>query len=318
MARKSIFDNLEDSLSDSTDYLLDPGFNGKDKKAAKEAVIKSASEVPIDSLVGFKDHPYRVDEESEDFLQLVDSIRENGILYPILVRALKKGKYEIVSGHRRVAAAKVVGLSNVPVIIRDMNDDEATIAMVHSNFYREKILVSEKAKAYRMCMEAEKHQGIKGMDSAVKAGNEEDSRRQVYRYVRLSYLDEHYLQMIDDGVLAFNSGYELSFLDNESLKALSEYICNFEKVPSLDQSIELKKLYTENNDSLTYEKILAVLTDKKEEKKTPVKVTLNEKKLFEYFKPETSVETMESIIFELLDGYKSGKITLQNGDYADA
>ncbi len=318
MGRKSIFDSLEDSLSDSTDYLLAPGFDGGDKEAAKEKVMKSATAIPISSLVEFKEHPYRVDEAAEDFQQLVDSINENGILYPILVRPLKKDSYEIISGHRRVAAAKAVGLKEVPAIIRVLNDDEATIAMVHSNFYREKILISEKAKAYRMCMDAEKHQGIKGIDSAKKAGKDQDSKRQVYRYVRLSYLNEHYLQMIDDGILAFNSGYELSFLDSDSLEALAEYIANFDKVPSLDQSIALKKLYEEKNDSLSYEMILSELSGKKEEKKPSVKVTLNEKKLYEYFAPETSVETMQSIILELLDGYKSGKITLQNGDYADA
>lgn len=318
MGRKSIFDGLEDSLSDSTDYLLEPGFDGENKEAAKQKVIKSATEVPISSLVGFRGHPYRVDEQAEDFQQLVDSIKENGILYPLLVRSLKNDSYEIISGHRRVAAAKTAGFTEVPVIIRVLNDDEATIAMVHSNFYREKILISEKAKAYRMCMDAEKHQGIKGIDSATLTGKDQDSKRQVYRYVRLSYLNEHYLQMIDDGVLAFNSGYELSFLDENSLKALWEFITCFDKVPSLDQSIALKKLYEEKKDSLTYEMILAELGEQKEEKKPSVKVTLNAKKLYEYFTPETSVETMQSVIMELLEGYKSGKITLQNGDYADA
>ena len=315
--RKSIFDSLGDSLSDSTDYLLEPGFDGEDKNAAKEKAIKSATEVPIASMVEFKDHPYRVDEEAEDFAQLVDSVKENGILYPILVRPHGKNKYEIISGHRRVAAAKAVGLIEVPVIIRVLDDDEATIAMVHSNFYREKILVSEKAKAYRMCMDAEKHQGIKGEDTAQKAGKDQDSKRQVYRYVRLSYLDDRYLQMVDDGVLAFNSGYELSFLDEDSLNALYEFISNFDKVPSLDQSVTLKKLHEDSGESLSYETIISTLSDKKEEKKASVKVTLDQKKLFEYFDPDTTVETMQSVIIELLDGYKSGKITLQNGDYTN-
>ena len=318
MARKSIFDNLSDSLSDSTGYLLGPDFEGEDKEAEKEKIVKSATEMPVSALIEFKEHPYRVDEESEDFQQLVDSIKENGIIYPILVRPLENDSYEIISGHRRVAAAKSAGLDRVPIIVRELNDDEATIAMVHSNFYREKILISEKAKAYRMCMDAEKHQGIKGIDSAEKAGKDQDSKRQVYRYVRLSYLNDAYLQMIDDGILAFNSGYELSFLDSESLEALSEYIANFDKVPSLEQSISLKKLYEGKNDSLSYGEILEQLSEKKEEKKAAVKVTLNEKKLYEYFEPETSVETMQSVIIELLEGYKNGKITLQNGDFADA
>lgn len=317
MARKSIFDNLGDSLSDSTDYLLEPDFDGNDKQAAKEEVMKSAMEIPISGLVEFKNHPYHVDEETEDFQQLVDSIKENGILYPILVRPATKDSYEIISGHRRVAAAKVAGFVNVPVIIRVLDDDAATIAMVHSNFYREKIRTSEKAKAYRMCLEAERHQGIKGTDAAELAGKDQDSKRQVYRYVRLSYLNEYYLQMIDDGVLAFNSGYELSFLDEASLAALSDYICDFDKVPSLEQALVLKKVFEEKKESLCYADIVSTLNEKKEEKKPSVKVTLNEKRLYEYFEPDTSVEMMQSVILELLEGYKSGKITLQSGDYAD-
>lgn len=317
MGRKSIFDSLEDSLSDETDYLLDNSFDGKDKQAEKEKVIKSATNMAIANLVAFKEHPYRVDKESEDFKQLVDSIKENGILYPILVRPKDNDEYEIISGHRRVEAAQLAEIDEVPAIIRELDDDEATIAMVHSNFYREKILISEKAKAYRMCVEAEKHQGKKGVASAEKAGKDQDSKRQVYRYVRLSYLDNSYLDMIDQGILAFNSGVELSYLDAKSLDALAEFISNFEQVPSLDQSIALRKLYEEKKESLSYEAILAELSEKKEEKKPVVKVTLNEKKLYEFFEPETSVETMQSIILELLEGYKNGDITLKNGDYVN-
>ena len=318
MARKSIFENLGDTLSDSTDYLLGSDFNGKDKESAKKEVIKSASTLSISQLESFKDHPYRVDEDTDDFIQLVDSIKNNNILYPILVRPLDNDSYEIISGHRRVAAAKVAGLTEVPVIVRELNDDEAVISMVHSNFYRDKIRISEKAKAYRMCMDAEKHQGIKGEDTAKKAGGDEDSKRQVYRYVRLSYLDDNYLDMIDDGVMPFNVGYELSFLDSDSLDALQQYISNEEKMPSLEQSLSLKNLYEDKGKSLTYKELFDVLSSPKEEKKTSIKVTLDQKKLYEYFEPETPVDTMQSIILELLDGYKSGKITLQYGDYADA
>ena len=317
MARKSIFENLGDSLSDSTDYLLDSDFDGEDKDSAKQEVIKSASIMSIDQLESFKNHPYRVDEDTDDFNQLVDSIQKNGILYPILVRPIEDDTYEIISGHRRVAAAKVAGLEDVPVIIRKLNDDEAVISMVHSNFYRDKIRVSEKAKAYRMCMDAEKHQGIKGEDTAEKAGGNEDSKRQVYRYIRLSYLSDDFLDMIDDGVMPFNVGYELSFLDQESLEALLQYISNEDKIPSLEQSSTLKKLYEEKGESLSYKDLFEVMNSDKSEKKTAVKVTLDQKKLYEYFEPDTPVDTMQSVILELLDGYKSGKITLQYGDYAN-
>ena len=318
MARKSIYDRLGDTLSDNTSYLLDDDFDGDDKENAIKEVIQSAALVDISKLEAFKDYPYRIEEDIDDFIQLVDSIKENGIFYPILVRPKDNDTYEIISGHRRVAAAKAAGLTEVSFIVRMLNDDEATITMVHSNFYRDKIRISEKAKAYRMCLETEKHQGVKGEDTAEKAGKNEDSKRQVYRYIRLSYLEDSYLDMVDDGLLPFNVGYELSFLDEESRENLSAYISNEEKVPSLEQSMSLKNLYNQKEDSLTYKEIFEILNASKGEKKTAIKVTLDQKKLYEYFEPDMSVDTMQSIILELLEGYKSGKITLKYGEYEDA
>lgn len=313
-SRKNLFDNL--NLSDAS-YLLDPSL--KTENMPKEKVtrqikkaIKSADKVPISSLRTFENHPYLVDETTDDFAQLLESIRENGIVEPLLVRPLDNETYEIVSGHRRKRAAEICGLDEVPVIIREMDNDTATILMVHSNFYREKIRISEKAKAYRMCMDAERHQGKKGTDTAGSVGKDNDSKRQVQRYVRLTYLDEEFFSYLDDGILAMNAGVELSFLDAMSQKMVLTYMSKCNKVPSLEQASLIRKNY-ESNGTLDYSDILEIIEGNTEKKAPAVKVTLNEKKLFEYFPPEMTVSNMQEIIYDLLQGYKDGTIILKEG-----
>ena len=316
--KKGLFDNLDQKIADQTNFLMSS--SGKGDSTAQKEALKSAIALPVGQLVCFKNHPFRVEEEGDEFDQLVDSIRSNGILYPILVRPLEKDKYEIISGHRRVAASKMAGLDKVPVLVRPLNDDEATIAMVHSNMYREKIRVSEKARAYRMYVDAEKHQGTKGEDTAKKAGDQMDSKRQVYRYVRVSYLTDELLQMVDDGVFAFNAAYEIAFLDSKSMAFVQKYVQEMERVPSLEQALNIKKLFEEKKKekkSLSYDDVCSLMADNKPEKKPAVKVTLNEKKLYDYFDLETSVDEMQEVIIALLDGYKNGTITLQNGSYSD-
>ena len=315
MARKNLFDNL--NLSDAS-YLLDPSLNTEEMPKEKvtrqiKKAIKSADKVAISSLKTFKNHPYLVDESTDDFAQLLDSIRQNGIVEPLLVRPLENDTYEIISGHRRRRAAEICGMEEVPVIVREMDDDTATILMVHSNFYREKIRISEKAKAYRMCMDAEKHQGKKGADTAGMVGNKDnDSKRQVQRYVRLTYLDEEYFPYLDDGILAMNAGVELSYLDAMSQKTVLTYMEKGNKVPSLEQSSLIRKNY-ESNGTLTYGDILDILEGDTVKKAPAVKVTLNENKLFEYFPPEMTVSSMQEIIYDLLQGYKDGTIVLKEG-----
>lgn len=313
-SRKNLFDNL--NLSDAS-YLLDPSLKTEDMPKEKvtrqiKKAIKSADKVPISSLRTFEDHPYLVDETTDDFAQLLESIRENGIVEPLLVRPLDNETYEIVSGHRRKRAAEICGLDEVPVIIREMDNDTATILMVHSNFYREKIRISEKAKAYRMCMDAERHQGKKGIDTAGSVGKDNDSKRQVQRYVRLTYLDEEFFPYLDDGILAMNAGVELSFLDAMSQKMVLTYMSKCNKVPSLEQASLIRKNY-ESNGTLDYSNILEIIEGNTEKKAPAVKVTLNEKKLFEYFPPEMTVSNMQEIIYDLLQGYKDGTIILKEG-----
>lgn len=315
--RKNIFENM--NLSDAA-YLLDPSLKTDEMTEVKlqkevKKVIKSADKMDIQRLHTFENHPYTVDESADDFKQLMESIQDNGVVEPLLVRPIAGGEqYEIISGHRRCKAAELLGLQEVPVIIREMDDDTATILMVHSNFYREKIKVSEKARAYRMCMDAEKHQGKKGGNTASSVGKDQDSSRQVYRYVRLSYLIEPFFSYLDDGVLAVNAGSEISYLDETSQKAVYDCMKDLDKKISIDQATSIRNAFNDKKE-LSYQDVYEILNPTSNvEKKVAVKVTLNEKKLFEYFPPEMSVSSMEEIIFDLLQGYKEGTIVLHEGE----
>lgn len=164
----------------------------------KDTEDAAVEEIPAEQFKAFAGHPFSIREESEEMEALAESVGENGILVPVLARPAGGGMYEIISGHRRLHAAHLAGLKKIPAIIREMDDDQAVIAMVHSNQYRENIPVSEKSHAYRMCFEAEKHQGKKtGSETAETVANGSESRRTVYRLIRLSYLNEALLQMVD-------------------------------------------------------------------------------------------------------------------------
>ncbi|MBR2045255.1 MAG: ParB/RepB/Spo0J family partition protein [Agathobacter sp.] len=261
--------------------------------------------LPIDQLHSFKNHPFKVNTTANDFWDLVESIREHGILIPIIVRPSTDG-YEIIAGHRRVAAAKMAGLTEVPVIIRALNDFEATIIMVHTNIAREVISHSEKAKAYRMCHDIGKHQGKAGLDTAEEIGKEHnDSKRQVQRYIRLSYLCEDLLEFVDSGKLAFNTGVYLAYLDEDSQQNLLVFIEQYKLFPSFEQAELLKNTYSSTKRTLSYEKIIALLV-------TPVKVkpitkvSFKTKEIASYFDEGTTTEVMSDTILMLLRKYRNG------------
>lgn len=295
-----LFANLE---SADKSYLLDPLLNVEQDVGIPE-MNESPQTLPIKKLRPFKNHPFRVDQESDDFLQLVDSIKENGIIYPILVRPLGDS-YEIVAGHRRTLAGEKAGLEEVPVTIRVMDDYEATVIMVHTNMYRPQILISEKAKAYRMIMEQEKHQGKKGSDTAKMIGKENDSRRQVYRYIRLSYLSDAFLKMVDEGRLPIGIGTEIGYLDTNSQDALHAYMDKTGKKPNADQVAKLRKIYEEEGKSLSLERIIAELMDLVS-KKPLTKVSFKTKELAGFFDKGTDAEVMTNTILMLLSKYRNG------------
>ncbi len=299
MASNSLFENM--GLTNKS-YLLDADF------MESEPVNTKADEiVPIGKLIPFKKHTFKVNTEDSAFQELVESIKEGGIIYPILVRPIGDDMYEIIAGHRRVAAAKVAGLTEVPVIIKVLSDYEATFVMVHSNLYRPEISISEKAKSYRLLRDEGKHQGVKGEDTAAMMGEQySDSRRKVYRYIKLSYLTDEFLEWIDTKVLSVNIGLELASMDEDTQKQLYDFLKEYKVKLSITQAENLAKKYNANNKQLSFEELTAELLAPVAKKKASTKVTFKRAQLQEYFDPDTDEETMSNVIFILLQKYKDG------------
>lgn len=287
-------------------YLMDPSFAEMADPIVEKTDTKDVETLPISELHSFNNHPFKVNTTCPDFLDLVESIREHGILYPIIVRPSRNG-YEVIAGHRRLEAAKIVGLKEVPVIIRVLNDYEATVVMVHTNIAREEISHGEKAKAYRMCHDAGKHQGIAGVDTAAEIGKERnDSKRQVYRYIRLSYLSNDLLSLVDSGKLAFNTGVQLAYLKEDTQHNLMVFIEQYKVYPSIDQANMLKKEEEDIKESLSYEKIVSMLVEPPKSKPA-TKLSFKTKDIASYFEAGTSAETMSNTILMLLEKYHNGE-----------
>lgn len=262
------------------------------------------TEIEISKLRTFKDHPFKVLEDDK-MDSLVESIKENGVLSPILVREVEKGRYEIISGHRRKRACELAGIEKVPAIVKDLTDDEAIILMVDSNIQREEILPSEKAFAYKMKMEALHHRGehADAKQSAEEISESEGiGRRQVFRYIRLTYLIPELLDMVDEKKLTMVMAIEISYLPEEMQKAIYNNIADG-KQPSKDEIAFIKR----NPETITVEDIDDLLSPEQEPVKKAINVTLKQNKLEEYFPPGYSKKEMEDIIYSLLDKWKEGK-----------
>ena len=309
MPGKNIFHNLQQM---DTSYLLDPSLEQKLKEEEIEFTTDKPKTLKISQLMPFKNHPFRVDTETDKFLELVDSIKENGIIQPILVRPTDNGKYEILAGHCRTEAARQNNLNEVPAFILDVDDYTATKLMAHTNIYgRDEILPSEKAKAYRMCLDQEKKLGNNRTDVAESVGAGKDSKRQVQRYVRLSYLSDVFLAMIDNRKLTVQIGVELAFLDSESQDALYKYIEQFHNIPTLEQAKILRETVKQGGKPLTNERVISLLVvPPKVKPKT--KVTFKTRDLEDYFDQGTSADEMELIIKKLLIKYKDGEFDLSD------
>ena len=204
--------------------------------------------IPLADLTPFRNHPFKV-KEDEEMAQLMRSIADAGVLSPALARPLPDGGYELISGHRRLAACQVLGVETMPVIVRDLSDDEAVIAMVDANLQRETILPSEKAFAYKMKLDAIKHQGVTSRQLGEKllsitqvSKDSDDSERQIQRYIRLTCLIPELLSMVDDKKIAFNPAVEISYLDRDEQLTLLDAINMNDCTPSHAQSIRLKKM----------------------------------------------------------------------------
>ena len=261
-------------------------------------------EVPISELFPFKDHPFKV-REDEELERLKDSIRESGVLVPALARPKADGGYELVSGHRRMAACKALGLETMPVIIRDLTDEEAIITMVDANLQREHILPSEKAFAYRMKMEAMKHQGTlrhlgtKSRTDEEIASGSGDSARQVQRYIRLTHLVPEVLQMVDDGKIALTPAVELSYLSEKEQMLLLEQMNYADATPSLSQAQRMRRMSQEQE--LSSEELYDVMSEVKGNQVEYVKIPME--RIRDFFRPDASVKQMQDMIVKAMDYY---------------
>ena len=254
--------------------------------------------INIDLLIPFENHPFKKRDGIENE-ELKDSVKENGLLEPIIVRSFSASTFEIISGHRRVEACKELGIQTVPAIVRDMTKDEAIIAMVDSNLQREHLLPSEKAFAYKMKLEAIKHQGkstsrqvVGKLESADKI-SESESGRQVQRYIRLTHLIPELLKLVDEERIAFTPAIELSYLPENEQRMLAEEIEYTDATPSLSQAQRLRK-YSEQG-RLSIGTIFAVLSEEKPNQKEQVKFKTED--IRKYFpKSYTSLDMQKTII----------------------
>lgn len=282
---------------------------------ATEAGAEQIVEIPLSQLHPFKYHPFKV-RDDEDMEKTVESIKEFGVLTPAICRPDKKGGYEILSGHRRHHASEIAGLETLPCIVRDLDDDAATILMVDSNLQREEILPSERAFAFKMKLDAMKRQaGRPSKENVSQLGTDllkqersdkimadelGTSRNQVQRYIRLTNLIPELLDMVDEKTLGFNTGVTLSFLDDSQQKDLLSAMDYAQAVPSLEQAQRIKRLAQTNE--ITQEGMNIILSEEK--KQDLDRVTLKHDTLKKYFPKSYTPKQMEDTIIKLLDQWQ--------------
>ena len=258
-----------------------------------------AEYLPIEKLRPFEGHPFKV-EDNEEMDQLVESILTQGVLTPLVVRPLESGEYEVISGHRRLHACKKAGLDSIPAIVTDMDRDAATIAMVDSNLHREHILPSEKAYAYKLKMDALKHQGQTCGQVGHKSRDtlsEGESGRQVQRYIRLTHLIPKILQMVDDGKIALTPAVEISYLTKLEQADLLETMECEDCTPSLSQAMHLKQL--SQSGELDMDTIFAILTQLKPNQQEKISFKVSE--LRSYFPRSYTASQMTRDILKGLE-----------------
>ena len=292
-----------------TDRSIDLGLTGyeelfmstEERLDAKKPKVEA---IPLADLTPFRNHPFKV-KEDEEMAQLMRSIADTGVLSPALARPLPDGGYELISGHRRLAACKALGMDAMPVIIRDLTDEEAVITMVDSNLQREHILPSEKAFAYKMKMEALSHQGKTSrqvgerwsVSQISEAGT--DSERQIHRYIRLTHLIPDILKLVDEGKIALTPAVELYYLQPSEQEMLFSVMDSDEVTPSLSQARRLRRM--SEAQTLTDDAVLQLLSEVKGNQVEYVKVPVD--KLRSFFRPDTSVKQMTETLVKAMDFY---------------
>lgn len=281
------------------------------EESRQDEQLEKIQEIPLSELHPFKDHPFKV-KDDDAMIETADSIKKYGVLVPAIARPLPDGGYELVAGHRRRRASELAGKETMPVIVRDLDDDAATIIMVDSNLQRENLLPSERAFAYKMKLEAIKHQGartdltsvqveqkLSARDQVAKEAGER-SGIQVMRYVRLTELIPELLDMVDEKKIAFNPAYELSFLKTDEQQMLVETMDYEQATPSLSQAQRMKKFSQDGK--LSEDVMLAIMS---EEKKSDLdKVTLSSDTLRKYFPKSYTPAKMQETIIKLLEQWQ--------------
>ena len=283
-----------------------------------DSQLEKVQKIPISELVPFKNHPFKVVDD-EAMLRTTESIAQFGVLTPLIARPKEDGTYEIISGHRRAHAAEAAGLTEVPVIVRDMDDDAATVLMVDSNLQRESILPSERAFAYKMKLEAMKRQGVRtdlqGEGTSAQVGRKletadligqdtGDSRNQVRRYIRLTNLIPELLDMVDQKQISFNPAVELSYLTPEEQQHVIEAMDFTQAAPSLSQAQRLKKLSQEGG--CTLEAMQEILGEVK--KGDLERVAFKSEQLRKYFPKSYSPKQMQDTIIKLLEQWQKKRL----------
>lgn len=296
-----------------TDFKSKIKINTYDDLFGGPVSLNEVKYLSLNDLHDFKDHPFQV-KDDEDMNKLVESIKEQGVLDPAIVRHRKEGGFEIISGHRRHHAAMLAGLKDMPVIIRDISDDEATLAMVDANLHREKLLPSEKAFAYKMKLDAlrrkagrpvknNSRQVVGNYESADMVGQETgESGRQIQRYIRLTELLPEILSMVDDNSVKFGTGIEISYLSKDEQQSLLNIMKQQDVRPSLTQAKELHHMSKDGE--FTEEsvfKLLAIGTIKER------RIVLGEDILMRYFRADMTDDEMKRIIIRLLDDWAEGR-----------
>ena len=275
--------------------------------------IAGTQEIELGRIHSFPNHPFKVlDDEKMD--TLVESIRENGILNPVIVRPDQNGDYEMISGHRRLHAAGIVGLNKVPAIVNEMSDDEAIIKMVDANIQREEILPSEKAYAYKMKLEAMKRSaGRPTKENACQSGTHlrsdqelasqvGESARSIQRYIRLTYLVPELLEMIDLKKLQFVMAVDISYFDEQ----IQNWICEYIKDNGFIKPVQISALKNYPNLSKANQfSVISIMNDALPKKSSSAKVSLSEKKLDKYFPPHFSAKERENVIIQLLEQWSA-------------
>ncbi len=287
--------------SDFTLPKLDDLFTTQEMR--DDAKLERVQNIPLSELHPFKEHPFKV-QNNEEMERMIESIRKVGAITPALARPLPDGGYELISGHRRLAACQVLGIETMPVIVREMSDDEAVIAMVDANLQRETILPSEKAFAYKMKLEAIKHQGVasaqvgqKLLSVEIVADDAGESRNQIKRYIRLTYLIPELLSMVDENKMAFNPAVEISYLEQSEQRVLLDAMELNDCTPSHAQSIRLKKLSQEG--VLDDQMIYAVMSEEKPNQQEQIKFKREDLK--KYFPAGYTDEQMRRDIIKGLE-----------------